>query len=111
MKKRLEKPPKYIYSIFGETGEKPDVWYVESFSEEPAAIKAVNTLNSTLKLYECHTDNWNPVGSGKALHLVKTVDEAARIEFPGSRYSMIKYKYEEAEKLGRLPGKKKVATK
>lgn len=107
MKRKPEKPPKYIYAIFGETGELPIVWYVTSVSEEPDAIKALNSLNLALKRHFCHTDNYGGREFHKAaLDSVTPIDKIAQVEFPGSRYSMIKYKYDEAVRLKRLPPEK-----
>ena len=116
MRKRLEKPPRFVYSVFGETGE-PDAWdsvfgeirvprkswHVISFSEEDRAIKTCNTLNSILRLHLAHYDNWETGGTRVYGYLTEVDKEIKSIEFPGARYSMIRYKYDEAKEKNRLP--------
>ena len=111
MRKRLEKPPRFVYSVFGETGDPPTVWHAISFTEEASAVKAVNSLNGFLLSAKYHYDNFekpvqvNPPAFDLtyAFKAIKSIDDKFNGRHPGARYSMIRYKYDEAKEKNRLP--------
>ena len=106
MRKPVVKPPRLVYSVIGETGEhgtpSHKTWHALSVSAEIDAIKAANGLNSILFKGMQHYDNYE-TGSD-VTELLRSVDKIVEsVKPPGARYSIIRYKYDEAKDNKRLP--------